>query len=58
MTTHAPAETANPSVTAALPTQAARTESVPATPVIDHVHAHAVKCYWDFTECHWVCSDG
>jgi hypothetical protein len=24
--------------------------------VVDHIAAHSMKCYWDFTECRWQCS--
>jgi hypothetical protein len=57
MTTHVPAETGTPPVTATLPIQTAKVDPVPKEPVIDHVRAHSVKCYWDFMECRWQCSD-
>ena len=57
MTTHVPTENGTPPVTATIPTQAPIVDPAPA-PVIDHVHAHSVKCYWDFMECRWQCSDG
>ena len=25
--------------------------------VLDHVTSHSIKCYWDFVECRWRCSD-
>jgi hypothetical protein len=31
------------------------------TPVIeafDHVRSHSVKCWWDYRDCRWQCSDG
>jgi hypothetical protein len=66
MTTHVPTENGTLPVTATLPAQPAAVEPAvepaadpgPAKPVIDHVHAHSVKCYWDFMECRWQCSDG
>jgi hypothetical protein len=58
MPTHAPIENGTPPVTATVPKQVAAVDPAPAKPVIDHVHAHSVKCYWDFMECRWQCSDG
>jgi len=26
-------------------------------PRLDHVTSHSIKCYWDFRECRWECSD-
>ena len=57
MTTRVPTENGTTPVTTTLPAQAPPVDSVPAEPVIDHVHAHSVKCYWDFMECRWQCSD-
>jgi hypothetical protein len=57
MTTHVPTENGTPLVTATLPTQSPAVEPEPTKPVIDHIHAHSVKCYWDFMECRWQCSD-
>jgi cyclopropane fatty-acyl-phospholipid synthase-like methyltransferase len=25
--------------------------------MIDHVTSHSIKCYWDFVDCRWQCSD-
>ena len=36
-------------------------QQVPVPPVIesfDHISAHSVKCYWDYRDCRWQCSDG
>ncbi len=41
--------------TTTLPTQATPVEPPPAPVAIDHVRAHAVTCYWDFTQCRWQC---
>jgi hypothetical protein len=24
---------------------------------LDHVRSHSVKCYWDYRDCRWQCSD-
>jgi hypothetical protein len=24
---------------------------------LDHITSHSIKCYWDFRECRWECSE-
>ena len=38
-----------------VPEQAGPVEPPAPEPVIDHVASHAIRCYWDFTQCRWVC---
>jgi hypothetical protein len=44
--------------TVSVPAQAGavEAEAVPAAPPIDHVRSHSKTCYWDLTQCRWVCA--
>ena len=39
-----------------VPSQGGPVEPPAPEPAVDHVAAHSFRCYWDFTDCCWVCS--
>ena len=51
MTTHTEEPTAT---TPVLPMQTAPVDDRVST-VVDHVRTHGKQCYWDLTDCRWVC---
>jgi hypothetical protein len=51
MTAHTEEPTAT---TPVLPMQAAPADDRVST-VVDHVRKHGRQCYWDLTDCRWVC---
>jgi hypothetical protein len=52
MTLHADEQSAAPTLT--VPVQA---RPVPdRVTVVDHIHTHAKRCYWDFRDAAWVCA--
>lgn len=54
MSTHAHEQAATVPAQAGPPQTKTQTETQTKTRV-DHVSAHATRCYWDHRECRWVC---
>ncbi len=52
MTIHADEKTAAPT----LPAQAAGLVPDRVPTVVDHIHTHGQRCYWDFRDAAWVCT--
>lgn len=54
MSTHAHEQAVTVPAQAGPPQTKTQTETQTKTRV-DHVSAHATRCYWDHRECRWVC---